>query len=167
MNIESKQKFEGGDLVYVPAISNKVYKLVKDTSDNYPLAIFDGHGNRVNTFTIGGKIVTTDLVQGVFLATPENKACLDKLYGLDFEVYVDKNSSEYTKKLLKESGKSVLCFCNDSGDDRLVNCTGNVNVIQSFNEVSGKFKTINGVSYRFAIPVFDRVDITTGANEDE
>ena len=98
-------KFKIGDKVYFPKESNKVFT-IEDTecTVSYPLRF------GAITFTRDGRRHTRDITPSLFHATPENKAKLEALYGVEFETPpVKPTSREIIKATLARGDKYVLC----------------------------------------------------------
>ena len=82
-------KFKEGDLVYYPGARTdkctKVFQLEGCGYGRYPLGIRYDDGFSIQTFTAEGYYHITNKLPRLFHATPENKAKLEALYGMEFE----------------------------------------------------------------------------------
>lgn len=97
-------KFKNGDKVYMPERTCNVCTVVWDRwSEGCPVDVVwvDADGDeREASFTEFGLCTKSRVNPSIFLATEDNRIKLEALYGKPFEVYVDKKSSEYTRKLI-------------------------------------------------------------------
>ena len=149
-------KFKDGDKVYLPEHTCNVCGVVWDGySENYPIDVgwVDTDGNeQVSSFTEFGLNTTSSTNPSIFLATEDNRIKLEALYGKPFEVYVDKKSSEYTRKLLRDHGKPILCYVSDLGDYTIGKRSG-VALVEDCVIDGGEFITNNRVRWLNAVPV--------------
>ena len=123
-------KFKIGDKVYFPKESNKVFT-IEDTecTVSYPLRF------GAITFTRDGRRHTRDITPSLFHATPENKAKLEALYGVEFETPpVKPTSREIIKAMLARGDKSVCCWVSDSREDPTSSYSWTF-IISAFNNV--------------------------------
>lgn len=101
-------EFKDGDKVYIPMISTKVLEVsihAPCRKSPYPIDIFS------TTFTIDGKLREDDKLPMIFLATEENHALLEKLYGVEFEKPpAPPTSRDIIQALLNSGQKYVPCY---------------------------------------------------------
>ena len=112
------KEFKVGDLVYYPAQGTQVFQLEGNSGLYYPLAItfYDDDGDEnFDTFTLEGFYSRAHKAPLIFHATPENKAKLDALYGVEFEEPPYKLTSRkiIQAKLDKGIG-GVPCWVSDT-----------------------------------------------------
>ena len=87
------KEFKVGDFVYYPNENTQVFRLEvcsdSEIFKDFPFAIefYDDNDNEFSyhTFTIKGLANINDELPLLFHATPENKAKLEALYGVEFE----------------------------------------------------------------------------------
>ena len=110
------KEFKVGDPVYYPAQGTQVFHLEGNSGLYYPLAItfYDDDGDEnFDTFTLEGFYSRAHKAPLIFHATPENKAKLDALYGVEFEEPPSKpTSKEIVKAYLDRGDKSVCCWAS-------------------------------------------------------
>lgn len=73
--------FKAGDKVYYPLRSTEVLTIRKSNAPVYPILVT----KHDFTFTIDGKLLSTDTAPCLIPATPENHELLEKLYDVEFE----------------------------------------------------------------------------------
>ena len=145
-------KFKIGDKVYFPKESNKVFT-IEDTecTVSYPLRF------GAITFTRDGRRHTRDITPSLFHATPENKAKLEALYGVEFETPpVKPTSREIIKAMLARGDKSVCCWVSDSSEDPTSSYSWAF-IISAFDDV---FIDECGTAWEFATPFNPRTGET-------
>ena len=110
-------KFKVGEPVYYPARGTQVFQLENYTGLYYPLIItfYDDDGDEdFDSFTLEGFLSKTHKAPQIFHATPENKAKLEALYGVEFEAPpVKPTSKEIVKAYLNRGDKSVCCWASN------------------------------------------------------
>ena len=124
-NTMSKE-FKAGDFVYCPHIGTQIFALEDNDSVNYPLCFtyYNDGGYKVSiTFTLDGMEAKEYKTPQIFHATPEMKAKLDDLYGVEFEKPpVKPTSKEIVKAYLDRGDKVVPCWVsNINGQPTSVN----------------------------------------------
>ena len=111
------KEFKAGDLVYYPAQGTQVFQLEGNSSLYYPLAItfYDDDGDEgFATFTLEGFLSKTHKAPLLFHATPEMKAKLEDLHGVEFETPPSKPTShEIIKAKLNKSTEPVPCWVSN------------------------------------------------------
>ena len=149
------EQFEAGDEVYCPQKDLLIYKLDEQRNSYYPVRI-----NGFATFQENGKSTEHNSTQAIFHATPQNKALLDALYGVEFESPKLKGSN-LTRQLLGE-GKHVLCYVSDESEDdcQISSVYRMAIIIELFGYV---FLTSRGKSYRYAVPCNEYTNLPDGA----
>lgn len=108
------KEFKAGDKVYYPIKSTKVLTIREnDDSAEYPILV--NFGSRYTyTFTIDGKSYDEHVLPSIFHATPENKAKLEDLHGVEFEKPPIKPSSlDIIKVMLNRGDELVPCWVSD------------------------------------------------------
>jgi hypothetical protein len=138
--------FKVGDLVYCPVRGTEIYTVTKHPSNNYPLSLV----NSIRCFTLGGKNVVTSSLPSLFLATPENKAALETLYGFAFEG-LPLVGSALTQQKLTDSKKPILCYCSDASD-RAALASSSVRLIVNYKNDCNWFVCIAGCNWKYAVP---------------
>ena len=110
-------KFKAGDKVYCPHVGTQIFTLEDNDSVNYPLCFtyYNDGGYKVSiTFTLEGMEVKEYKTPQIFHATPEMKAKLDDLYGVEFEEPQAKPASkEIIKAMLDRGDKYVCCWVSN------------------------------------------------------
>ena len=149
-------KFKNGDRVYLPEHTCSVCEVVWDEdSENYPMDVAcvstDGDESECS-FTEFGLNTIYAVNPSIFLATEDNRIKLEALYGKPFEVYADKKSSEYTRKLLVEHNKPILCYVSDLGDTSIGKRSA-VALVEDCVINGGEFIANNRVRWLNAVPV--------------
>lgn len=152
-------KFSVGDLVYIPTQGTEIYEVEEN--------VFSPTGEccytlecRGKTYTEYGHLYKNDAYPRMFIATKENRTLLNTLYGVEFDKPFDKNSSEATINLLNQ-GKSVLCYVSDESEDDALSDMS-VRLIESYEVHSSMFFDPVGVSWDYAVPVYNTLEFTTG-----
>ena len=80
------KEFNVGDRFYCPRYSTGVYTLESRDKEMCQLCSRDGDTQQVLcSLTSSGKILPHLLTPIIYHATPENKAALEQLYGVEFE----------------------------------------------------------------------------------
>ena len=114
------KEFKAGDPVYFPAKGTQVFQLEGYSGLYYPLAItfYDDDGDKgLVTFTLEGFLSKTHKAPLLFHATPEMKAKLEALYGVEFETPPSKPTSrEIIKAKLNKSTEPVPCWVSNVPD---------------------------------------------------
>ena len=109
-------KFKAGDKVYYPPKSTKVLTVYELDDSVYPILV-DLGSRHTHTFTIDGKFYTDDALSSIFHATPEMKAKLEDLHGVEFEAPpVKPTSREVIQAKLNKSTEPVPCWVNNNSD---------------------------------------------------
>lgn len=152
--------FQPGNKVYCPFVSTDILTItVSHSHPIYPIEI--NFNSKTKLFTSEGKYLEDNRVSCIFHATPENKAMLDALYGIEFETPPTKLSgSDLTRAKLKETGKPILCWVSDALDKP------NKTVTLIVTAYNGIFQSSSGVSWRYAIP-YTGTAFLTGHNFEE
>ena len=144
------KEFKVGDKVYFPHKSAKVLTICSNSySSEYPILALVDSERHPCTLTTDGKVYVDDALPSLFHATPEMKAKLEDLYGVEFEVPpVKPTSREIIQAMLARGDKYVLCRATnyDSDDcyfvliERVFKAGG---YIDSEGTIWGRVKPIN------------------------
>ncbi len=145
------REFKVGDGVYFPKKSNKVLTLGKNENGYkpYPLEVSDVG------FTVDGKYNPLDALPIIYHATPENRALLEQLYGVEFEAPPTKPTSrEIIQAMLERGDKSVSCWVSKSHEKpRYVNGWGFICQVTDTH-----FIDHFGTSWEYATPFDPRTE---------
>ena len=141
-------KFKIGDKVYFPKESNKVFT-IEDTecTVSYPLRF------GAITFTRDGRRHTRDITPSLFHATPENKAKLEALYGVEFETPpVKPTSREIIKAMLARGDMYVCCWVSDHKQEPGYPCMYHLISDYDGDAAIFPYRTIRGDHWKYATP---------------
>lgn len=109
----SNIEFKVDDLVYYPAMSNKLLKVTPRLDSYFPLFIVYEAGR--DSFTRNGCLYKDGIAPSIFHATQENYELLCKLYpNVEFEPPPKrKEPKEIIKAMLESGWVGVACYVND------------------------------------------------------
>ena len=112
-------KVKIGDKVYFPPKSTKVLTICRNScSSEYPIVVLVDSERHPWSLTTDGKVYVDDALPSLFHATPEMKAKLEDLYGVEFEVPpVKPTSREIIQAMLARGDKYVLCRATNCESD--------------------------------------------------
>ena len=141
-------KFKGGDMVYLIGFDClKPHKLLTTGGDyltmRFKVMVDDSD---FETFTESGCYTNKDVTPRIVLATEENRQMLNKLLGVEYEP-LKLTGSDLAKKLLKD--KPQTCYMSNASDDIALS-NKYVDLIAKFE--NGRFITMNGTEWKFAVP---------------
>ena len=144
----SVNKFKGGDMVYLIGFNHfKPCELLSTGGDyltmKFGVMVDDSD---FETFTESGCYTNKDVTPRIVLATEENRLMLNKLLGVEYEP-LKLTGSDLAKKLLKD--KPQTCYIGDTSDDVALS-NKYVDLIAKFE--NGRFITMNGTEWKFAVP---------------
>ena len=149
-------KFKIGDKVYFPKESNKVFT-IEDTecTVSYPLRF------GAITFTRDGRRHTRDITPSLFHATPENKAKLEALYGVEFEKPpVKPTSKEIIQAMLARGDMYVCCWVSDHEQEPDHRCVCYLISGYDGDEASFPYLLSRGGCWKYATPFNPRTGET-------
>ena len=148
------KEFKAGDEVYYPLQGTQVFQLECYSGLNYPLdATFYGDDGDEDfaTFTLEGFLSKTHKVPLLFHATPENKAKLEALYGVEFEAPPAKPTShEIIKAKLDKGMKAVPCWVSHT--DKQPTSKDYWAFIKKVTEEHTPYRDKDGYGWVFATP---------------